>query len=495
MIPCGTSLRIRGYPECTPRPIRVRSTSSLIGSVPPVIDTCSMNTTDTSTTMGQPAGQPPPPQRRLRRTDGPIGGVAAGLARFFGIDVAIVRVAIVCSVVLGGFGLAAYLAAWILLPDDTDTDPRPVAFNQGLFRIIVGAIFVAGAVSAVAGSLRLGVNLDISTLAAITMVGAGFYLLNQRPERANATTTPPTTTPPPSTQQPSTPQPSTPQPLATWPPPAPPEHPVRSASTTEPRPDLGPLFGPPLPADAIAATTTEDDSDEAGAGPGVYSGWASDTTPHWATPRLDDDQTVAPAKPKPRRPPVTSVTLAAAALVVGVLAVLDELTDLDITAATYFGASAIVIGVGVVASFFIGRALPLIPLGLLALAGMVVAPAVDATLSGGFGERRYVITDVANLDDEYQVGAGSIDLDLRDLTLTGDRTITVDVGAGYSEIRVPADVRVVVTATSRFGHVDVLGTFQEGVGNRLSITEPGTADAPTLTIESDVTFGYTEIRR
>jgi signal transduction histidine kinase len=53
---------------------------------------------------------------RRDREAGWIGGVAAGIARRFGIDVSLVRLAFVVATAAGGFGLGAYLLAWILIP-------------------------------------------------------------------------------------------------------------------------------------------------------------------------------------------------------------------------------------------------------------------------------------------------------------------------------------------------------------------------------------------
>ena len=64
--------------------------------------------------------------KRLYRNPaaGRIGGVCAGLADYFEIDVALVRLAwIVLSIVPGGFigGLLAYLGAWIVVPDGPES--------------------------------------------------------------------------------------------------------------------------------------------------------------------------------------------------------------------------------------------------------------------------------------------------------------------------------------------------------------------------------------
>jgi phage shock protein PspC (stress-responsive transcriptional regulator) len=46
-----------------------------------------------------------------------IAGVASGIADYLGIEVTIVRIAIVVLTLAGGFGVPLYLAGWFLMPD------------------------------------------------------------------------------------------------------------------------------------------------------------------------------------------------------------------------------------------------------------------------------------------------------------------------------------------------------------------------------------------
>ena len=50
-----------------------------------------------------------------------LGGVAAGIADYFDIDVAWVRLAFVLSIFVHGIGLIAYIIAWIVFPRDERT--------------------------------------------------------------------------------------------------------------------------------------------------------------------------------------------------------------------------------------------------------------------------------------------------------------------------------------------------------------------------------------
>jgi phage shock protein C len=48
-----------------------------------------------------------------------VAGVCAGIAGYFGIDATLVRVIVaVVSIITGGAGLLAYLAAWVIIPEE-----------------------------------------------------------------------------------------------------------------------------------------------------------------------------------------------------------------------------------------------------------------------------------------------------------------------------------------------------------------------------------------
>ena len=47
-----------------------------------------------------------------------LGGVAAGFAKHFALDVSYVRLALVVLSFVGGAGVPLYLAAWILVPEE-----------------------------------------------------------------------------------------------------------------------------------------------------------------------------------------------------------------------------------------------------------------------------------------------------------------------------------------------------------------------------------------
>lgn len=63
-------------------------------------------------------GTPPLSRKRLERSvrDAKLGGVCAGFADYFGLDVTLIRIAWVI-VALTGTGIVAYIVCWIVMPE------------------------------------------------------------------------------------------------------------------------------------------------------------------------------------------------------------------------------------------------------------------------------------------------------------------------------------------------------------------------------------------
>lgn len=59
-------------------------------------------------------------QRRLTRSvvDKKIAGVCAGLARYLGVDVTVLRIIFLISLFFGSLGFWAYLIAWLVTPEE-----------------------------------------------------------------------------------------------------------------------------------------------------------------------------------------------------------------------------------------------------------------------------------------------------------------------------------------------------------------------------------------
>ena len=64
-----------------------------------------------------PAGYPPPSRLYRSQTDRMVAGVCSGIAQHYGWDVTLVRLVLVLCVLCGGFGVLAYVIAWIVIPE------------------------------------------------------------------------------------------------------------------------------------------------------------------------------------------------------------------------------------------------------------------------------------------------------------------------------------------------------------------------------------------
>jgi phage shock protein PspC (stress-responsive transcriptional regulator) len=76
--------------------------------------------TDPTDSRPEPRYGYDPGRTELRRPfeDRMLAGVAAGLARYFGVDTTIVRIAFVVLTIVGGAGIPLYLAGLLLIPDE-----------------------------------------------------------------------------------------------------------------------------------------------------------------------------------------------------------------------------------------------------------------------------------------------------------------------------------------------------------------------------------------
>lgn len=126
---------------------------------------------------------------------------------------------------------------------------------------------------------------------------------------------------------------------------------------------------------------------------------------------------------------------------------------------------------------------------VMAMSGAIEVLA-DIPLNAGIGEERH--RPVAQVDDEYRWGIGSMTVDLRGATDLGGHTITASVAIGELIVIVPDGVAISVTATSGIGEVRVLGEHSAGLGADLEITEEGYG---RLVLDLEVAIGKVEVRR
>lgn len=371
---------------------------------------------------------------RLRRSssDRYVAGVAGGLGRHFDIDPTIIRVLLVVLSFFGGAGVLIYAAVWLFVPED-DQPNAPIEVSTDVRRIVLIAAGVI-ALSVVFGTPFLGNGWGNGFPVPLLVIGiiaiALFATRGQRRETRDR-------------NQPPPPWGSTPAPGA----PHPPEGSTMTA-TTQYRSDTG---QPPA--------------------------WMPPPAPAYAPP------------PRPRRTGLVLFwpTLALIAIGLGTLGVLDAGNDVNFSA--YAALAVAITGVMLLVGAFVGRPGGLIALGLL-VSGVLVVTGIAAAATGGDATEnenlRFVPTSATEVDAEYRIQTGSIELDLTDvpdLAALDGRSVDIEVAAGEVFVRVPEGLNVTVDADLRYaGQIDVGDVGRGGPGhqslNSTLITSnlPGTPD-------------------
>jgi phage shock protein PspC (stress-responsive transcriptional regulator) len=153
------------------------------------------------TTAEEPMASAPQQVKRLvrRRQDKIIAGVAGGLGDYFGIDPIIFRIGFVVTA-FTGWGIIAYLAAWLLIPEAPlpgEEAGQPLARERpqtwiGIALLVAGTALLLGQTGWWDGSVMWGIGL----------IGVGVLLFVQDRDRSNG---PREATPPPGPTHPQPP--------------------------------------------------------------------------------------------------------------------------------------------------------------------------------------------------------------------------------------------------------------------------------------------------
>lgn len=216
-------------------------------------------------------------------------------------------------------------------------------------------------------------------------------------------------------------------------------------------------------------------------------------------PPLQEAPTPAtPPAPSPPRSPLGRLTISLAFLATGLLGIVD-LSGADVAGSAYFAVAVSVVGLGLLAGVWYGRAHYLIVIGFVLTCLLAIAAAAEAIGSANPGAVTWRPGSVDQIQTTYQVDLGNATLDLTGVNFAGqDRSIRVEVGAGNLTIIVPSDVDTRVEATVDVGNANVLGTQWNGIGQSgRSVVDNG-ADGlggGQLTINAFVDVGNLEVRR
>ena len=401
---------------------------------------------DTTTTQtGQPEAAPEVPPLVRPRDDRVIAGVAAGLAARLGIGTGWVRAGFVIACFFGGIGLLFYAVGWLMIPEEGEEESiaaTKVSDLEGSSRwigvalIVVGVLLVLGWTDAIRGEF----------VWAGALILAGVLLYRGEIPVLRRQTSPPASPPPP--------------------PPAPPAPPV-------------------LPDDRVAA----------GVALGVET--SDDTEPDIVLPAEASVPPPPPVSPRPKSPRsmLGRITLASLLIVLGAFALFDNAGVIEPAARHYVGAAVGVVGLGLMAGAFFGRARGLIALGVLLLPVLFVASVVRVPFSGETGERTFRPQTVTEVQDVYRLGAGEMSIDLRSIGFeSGIVDLEATVGAGHLVVIVPAGAGVEVDSRVGFGEVEVFGLVRSGIGREINIEAPEGAEF-VIAINVEVGFGQLQVIR
>ncbi len=155
----------------------------------------------------------------------------------------------------------------------------------------------------------------------------------------------------------------------------------------------------------------------------------------------------------------------------------------------------VIIGVGALTMLaaFDGAHPGLIGLGVvLSVLGLFAAILPFDGVGGGIGDRLERITTMAQIGETHELAIGELQIDLRDLEVTGPATLRAEVGIGSLVVIVPPDMAVQVRATSDLGEVDLFGTSSSG----FDVDREGSfGERADLTLDLATVLGSVEVRR
>lgn len=209
--------------------------------------------------------------------------------------------------------------------------------------------------------------------------------------------------------------------------------------------------------------------------------------------------TPAPAIPaEPPRPasPLGWYALAGTFISVGVVALIDNQSNVAVELADYFGVALLALGLGLVIGAWRGRARALILIGLVLVPFALAASFIKVPLDGGFDSRYLQPQSAAELQPEYRLVGGTLWLDLSQLEgQTGQVDLRASVGVGEIEVILPRDAVVDASSSVEGGTLNLFGREFSGtsVAQRVVGNEGGAGVNVHLVL--DVGLGSVYITR
>lgn len=205
--------------------------------------------------------------------------------------------------------------------------------------------------------------------------------------------------------------------------------------------------------------------------------------------------------PTPRREPsiLGRLTIGAMLLGMGVLAILDNIDSLPITAEPrhYLALAVTILGVGLIVGAVAGRARWLIILGAILVPTLMFSPAFEYEWSADSFDQVIRPITFADLDGGYSSDIGQMRIDLTDLDWNGQVVdLSADLDIGQLTIVVPDEVGLYGTAEVNIGAVHDRSIGQDrvsaGFGRHVvDFNDPGPAGE--IHLDAHVDIGDVEI--
>ena len=193
--------------------------------------------------------------------------------------------------------------------------------------------------------------------------------------------------------------------------------------------------------------------------------------------------------------PVGRFVLGLLVVAAGAVWLLDTLDVIEISWTIFFPVALIITGIGVLVAGPGHTEGGLIGLGVV-LSVLTVVTAIGPldVFRGGIGQRSFAPTSAADLEDDYVLGIGEMELDLRGLDVSeGTLSVKASVGMGQLQVRVPGDVNLIATGSAALGQVQLFGEDQGGFGPRLETRIDVPGSPVTIELEASVGMGEVEV--
>jgi len=219
---------------------------------------------------------------------------------------------------------------------------------------------------------------------------------------------------------------------------------------------------------------------------------------HRTAPRAEATATTADAEePAPRKRSLLPVATGLLILGLGVVGLLDAAGTVHVNWRITLAAAAIALGVIVAIGALTGRAVGgVVVLGLCILAALALAFAVRVPLFSGIGNESAHPASTAELHTSYEHGIGNFDVNLEDVALPVGRTpVKVTLGIGNLVVRVPKDVTLEVDGRASAGDVRLLGHDDNGTHVHEHLVETGRHPLRVLALDARVGLGELKVER